>query len=274
MPRRRSLAASRGCPVGSGPAGTEGLSLASYATTSAHLSRLTSLRPGHVVPVGPSRSRGCGERLGKRQYGGGLYATPHPSPSMDKANLARASQARDPPRSSCGPATGAGSAHGAKLVTSPAHDLTSACSCPAVPWAARPPPRPRASTSFLASVARPTPSRYGIRRGTANPRRRVNRLAGGFREGPTQSRRNRQPPHARKFWAGTKINGSFKMGHKRPVGRFFSPRPLMHRAGTVLRVKTQLLAPGDAPFQVARVSAVSLCVFHEAEKDHRGRDAS
>ena len=39
----------------------------------------------------------------------------------------------------------------------------------------------------------------------------------------------RQPPHARKFWAGTKINGSFKMGHKRPVGRFFSPRPLVHR---------------------------------------------
>jgi hypothetical protein len=73
-----------------GPAGTEGLSLASYATRRAYPSRLTSLRPDHVVPVGPSRSRGCGEPLGKRQYRGGPYATPHPSPSMDKANLARA----------------------------------------------------------------------------------------------------------------------------------------------------------------------------------------
>jgi hypothetical protein len=35
------------------------------------------------------------------------------------------------------------------------------------------------------------------------------------------------------------------MGHKRPVGRFFSPRPLVHRAGPVLRSKPNRACADD-----------------------------
>ena len=69
---------------------------------------------------------------------------------------------------------------------------------------------------------------------------------GGFKQRAAASRQNRLRSHAWKFLAGTIINGS--MGHKPPVGRFFSPRPLVHRVGTVLRVKNCACAEisGDA----------------------------
>ena len=74
----------------------------------------------------------------------------------------------------------AGSAHGARLVTSQAHDLTSACSCPAVPWAAPAPSSVRVAVVSGVRRLPDPPTLLAIRRGTANSRRRVNRLAGGL----------------------------------------------------------------------------------------------
>ena len=84
------------------------------------------------------------------------------------------SSARDPPRRSCGPATGAGSAHGAKLVTSTAHDLTSACSCRAVPWAAPAPSSLRVDVvSCVRSSPDPVPLRDPPRNGEPSPSRPI-----------------------------------------------------------------------------------------------------
>ena len=66
----------------------------------------------------------------------------------------------------------AGSAHGARLVTSQAHDLTSACSRPAVPWAAPAPSSLRVDVvSCVRSLPDLVPLRDPPRNGELSPSR-------------------------------------------------------------------------------------------------------
>jgi hypothetical protein len=91
-----------------------------------------------IVPIAPLRSSLPAPPIGKRQYGGGPYASPRPARLTDKANLARAPLRR----ATIAPAHGAPSTSrcrrfGVVPIWNFKHRTASACSVPAA-RAARP----------------------------------------------------------------------------------------------------------------------------------------